>query len=610
MDEATRKIIADLQNQANKTSDPELRRDLNNTIEKLRNEVSNTSTNTGDDKNPPPKGDFDLSKTLLSMFEAGKAQSTIPDNTDYLSSLLNNISQSTAKGPIAIADGLVQTVLGGMGDYVREQSYLLTLVNKELNLAGKLSQDFRTAVTEAQPDLVRMGIPFQDMTKSIETLIEDTGRFALVGTEMLKEAGQIAAAYGMSMEDVIGAYSDFENVGIGAADAQEAMGEAGKRSLEVGIQSRQTIQGMIENIGELNKFGFQNGIEGLEKMVRRATEVRMELSDVFNVADKVFDPEGALELSANLQVLGAAFGDFNDPIRLMYMATNEVEGLQGALEGVASNLATYNEETGGFEVTGANLRQARDIAKALGIDLENINKTAIALQERGQVDMAVSGLGIDEDDKAFLANISRMKEGKMQIELMTPELQSAFGGASVALEDLSSEGVKQLLEYRDQFKELSQEDLVRHQVTLVENVARDVNYLATLGRLRAAGVGDELMQTFAGMSFKEAGVEFSDILKMNVDDLVKSFGTRDAARVQDIQSQLGILDDIKEAERKQQENFKENNTRTVKLVQTVHHSSDQMMSGIQKELTINSELYRQQGLGAVNATKDDYLTTN
>jgi hypothetical protein len=38
-------------------------------------------------------------------------------------------------------------------------------------------------------------------------------------------------------------------------------------------------------------------------MVRRATEVRMSLDKVFGVADKVFDPEGALDLSANLQVL-------------------------------------------------------------------------------------------------------------------------------------------------------------------------------------------------------------------------------------------------------------------------------------------------------------------
>jgi hypothetical protein len=44
------------------------------------------------------------------------------------------------------------------------------------------------------------------MFPSVEKLVEDTGRFALVGTDMLVRAGEIATAYGMKMEEVIGAY--------------------------------------------------------------------------------------------------------------------------------------------------------------------------------------------------------------------------------------------------------------------------------------------------------------------------------------------------------------------------------------------------------------------
>ena len=40
---------------------------------------------------------------------------------------------------------------------------------------------------------------------------------------------------------------------------------------------------------------FSQGVEGLEKMVRRSTEIRMSLSETFKVADKVFSPEGAME---------------------------------------------------------------------------------------------------------------------------------------------------------------------------------------------------------------------------------------------------------------------------------------------------------------------------
>ena len=596
MNDDDKKLFEDLLNQANQIDDPELRRDMQN---KLRNTQSKLSSSTDSGKSGKGGAKMGIATTLLNALENSRMQSAAPENVDYINSILTNIGKSQ-KGPIgSIAEGLVDTTIESINGYIKEQSYLLTQVNKEIGLSGKLSQDFRNAITEAQPDLVRLGIPFKDITESVERLVEDTGRFALVGTDMLVRAGEIASAYGMNMEEVIGAYDDFENVGIGAAQAQESIADAGKRSLELGIQSRNTIQGMIENIGKLNEYGFQNGAEGLEKMVRRATEVRMELSNVFSVADKVFDPEGALELSANLQVLGAAFGDFNDPIRLMYMATNEVEGLQTALEGVSQNLATYNVETGGFEVTGANLRQARDIAKALGIDLEDVTKTAIALQERGQVDMAVAGLGLEDKEVEFLSNMSRMKGGKMTVELLTPELQDQFGSKDdktiAVIEELSSSGVKALMEYQKTIPK-TEKELVSKQVTLTENVARDVNYLATMARLRAAGVADEALQRVAGMTFKDAGKELSSMVKMSTDELAKTFGVNDAEFIGKIQSKLGIDDVLKKELDDKEKNF--TNKEVSKTITVKHeYSSDQLMGGLQKEFMINAERYRQQRNG-------------
>jgi hypothetical protein len=472
MDDKTKNALDDLFNAINNNPDltPEAKRDLNKGVKDVKSTLgSQSGSGSSTSSSGSGKGlGTSLGKFAKDIIENSRKQSVAPENFDVINTFLNGVDNSPFDSGLgALANGVLTTAFEGTTQYIQEQSYLLTQVNSELGLAATLSQDFRTAVTNATPEFAKMGIPFKEVGSSIERLVEDTGRFALVGTDMLVRAGEVATAYGMSMEEVIGAYSDFENVGIGAAEAQEAIADAGKRSLELGIQSRNTIQGMISNIGKLNEYGFKNGAEGLEKMVRRATEVRMELSQVFNVADKVFDPEGALDLSANLQVLGAAFGDFNDPIRLMYMATNEVEGLQGAIEGVAGSLATYNVETGGFEVTGANLRQARDIANALGVDLDQITKSAIALQERGQVDMALSGLQIGDEDKQFLTNLARMKDGEMQIELLTPELQEKFGGASVSLEKLSQEGVNQLLEYRKQLQPLDEKALVRQQVTLV-----------------------------------------------------------------------------------------------------------------------------------------------
>lgn len=597
MDEAIKSLQQEFDRLKGKLSSEEAR-DMQREIDTLRSKKSNNIRDTKDKDKPK---DFKISSVLYDMYKNSKAQTATPENTDYIENLLTNIGSSSGNAVESLAMGLVQTTLGGIGDYIKEQSYLLTFVNKELGLAGKLSEDFREAITEAQPEFVRMGIPFKDVASAVERLIEDTGRFAIVGTEMLRRAGEIGTAYGMNIQDIIGAYDDFENVGIGAAQAQESIADAGARSLELGIQSRRVIQGLVENIGKLNEYGFKNGSEGLEKMVRRSLEVRSNLQNVFSVAEKVFDPEGALELSANLSALGMAFGDFNDPIRLMYMATNEVEGLQMALEGVSQNLATYNTETGGFEVTGLNLRMARDAAKALGVEVEDINKTAIALAERGQVDMAVAGLGLEDKEVEFLSNISRMKGGKMTVELLTPELQKEFGSKDdktiAVIEELSSSGVKALMEYQKTIPK-TEKELINKQVTLVENISRDVNYLVTLGRLRAAGVGDNLLKSLTQMDFKETGQNLSAILKMNVDELVKEFGNTGSATIQNIRKESGIEEALKQEKERNERNRRDSEKpREVHVTQEIHHKSDQVMQGLQKEYVLNGEKFRMDSMG-------------
>jgi hypothetical protein len=535
--------------------------------------------------------DFSIVDSVGSLLSSARLQQFAPTEIDTLADLAKNYNASGkgATGTIGdVVNSLIKTSFDGMGGYIKEQSYLLTFVNKELGLAGDLSKNFRESVSEAQPELTRMGIPFKDMSESVGKLIEDTGRFALVGTDMLVRAGEVAGAYGMSMSEVIGAYDDFEKVGIGASQAQESIADAGKRSLEVGIQSRQTIQGMIENVGKLNEYGFQQGVEGLEKMVRRSTEIRMSLSETFKVADKVFSPEGALELSAELGVLGAAFGDFNDPLRLMYMATNEVEGLQGALEGVAGNLATYNMETGGFEVTGANLRQAREIAAKLGIDMSELTQSAIALQERQQAALALEGLNINPENKEFLTNLARMKDGEMSIDLQAAGLESEFGVKTMKLSDMNKEVADKILAFQDEFKDKTEKDLIREQVTLIENVSRDVNYLATLARLRVAGVADETVKQLSKMDAKDAGTEFSSMLTAGTDKLVEQFGKSGAKIAEMARETLGI--DVKKDFMKPENTPRETTQQDKTVKHEVEIKAKDAISGFyQKEWSLNPE---------------------
>lgn len=396
-----------------------------------------------------------------------------------------------------VGDKLVEGVVNGMQTYYQTQTKLLEEVNSKALLTGDLSRDFRQTITDANPRLVQLGISFQELANSAISIVNESGKFALVNQGTLEKAGEVGKAYLGSMQEMVQLYDDFEKVGIGAKDANLAIERAGKRSMELGLQSKKVITDMSSNMDKLNSYGFKNGIDGLATMSRKATEFRMSMQEVFNIADKVMNPEGALELSANLQVLGGAIGDFNDPLKLMYMSTNNVEGLQDALIGAAGGLATYNSEQGKFELTGVNLRRAQEMARQLGVDYKQLASGAIAAAERSAAasDLMARGLNLDPKQSEFLMNIARMKDGKMTIDLgKSEELQRIFGAQEIALDQLNDEQAQKLLKYQEELKEKTTEDIARGQATSIENIKRDVNYIALLMMNEAGKKGTELAE--------------------------------------------------------------------------------------------------------------------
>jgi hypothetical protein len=316
--------------------------------------------------------------------------------------------------------------------------------------------------------------------------------------ESWKEAGVAATAYVGTLGDLVSMFPEFEKVGIGASDVAEEIKIAGGRSIELGLQSQKISANLKTELSKLNEFGFKNGVQGLAEMVRKSTEFRMNMQSVYTIADKVFDPEGAIDMAANLQAIGGAIGDFNDPLKLMYMATNNVEGLQDALIGVAGSLATYNQEQGRFEITGVNLRKAKAMAKELGISYDELAKGAIAAAERSSASAAMmaSGLNLDDDTKRFLTNISTMKDGKMTIQLQGDEMRKVFGANEIALENLTSTQLQKLKQYQDEFKDLTPEQIIEKQATDVENMSRNVNYIAALLRNQFGSAAQQLKKDF------------------------------------------------------------------------------------------------------------------
>jgi hypothetical protein len=429
-----------------------------------------------------------------------------PDKSVYASKATSfndtyNISQSNTyqTGEVTMFGDAISSVwkngfdfmnqLDNIGNEIFKQlqleNQLRTTINEKVGISGELSRGLRQEIVDSYPAAIRFGYGLEQIGEMVSEIMTKSGRFNLISQETLEKSFGSARAFVGSLAEMGTAMTEFEQIGIGAGNAIDEINKAGKRSLELGLVAKGTIKDIRDNIGKINEFGFKNGVQGLAEMSRQSKEFRINMSEAFKIAEKVMDPANAIDMVANLQVIGGAMGDFNDPLKLMYDATNNVEGLQDSLIKAASGLATYNEEQKRFEITGINQRRVRDMAAAMGVDYRELTKSAIASQERmlANNDLMAKGFSIPEKDKEFITNLSKMDNGKMVIEIPKTLQQQFEGQSKIALEDLSQKQIETLEANREQLEKMSPEDIARDQVTSVLNIERDLAAMLELNKI-------------------------------------------------------------------------------------------------------------------------------
>ena len=408
----------------------------------------------------------------LDVVKAGSGISKISEMSEQFKTGINNEKELLNK------DKLNDAIL----KQLQIESNLHTEINEGLGLTGELSRSFRDTLIESTPAAAQLGYDIGNITDMMTSLSEKTSKFSLISSNTLDQSFKTSRAFGMTLPQLSEAFSEFEKVGYGAADTLDKINTAGLKSASIGLNSKKTTQDLKLNIENLNEFGFKNGVEGLNRMVQKSAEFRMNMAETFKVAEKVMNPESAIELTANMQMLGGAIGDLNDPLKLMYMATNNVEGLQDALHGAAAGLATYNTEQKRFEITGANLRRAQEMAKTLGVDYKEFAKGAIAAQERIIAnDVLLSkGFDIDDKDKEFLTNLSSMKDGEMQIVVpksLSDDIKNQLGVGKdneIKLSELTSTQVDILKKYQDQLEGKTAEQMANEMLSETKKMSNNL----------------------------------------------------------------------------------------------------------------------------------------
>ena len=295
---------------------------------------------------------------------------------------------------------------------VRETALSMGTMNKESSVMFNTMS--KTSIMTSQ-----IGVNTKALAKlqgDYSTKLGKSVRLGELGFKAMAEMQQ--AAFGDSSLTADYA-SNMENFGSSVVDANKSLEDGMNLAQKMGVNVGKFAQDFAKNVELAHGYNFKGGLDDLKKMTAESIKFRISLESISGVADQLITPEGAVEMSAKLQVLGGAWAKMADPFSLMFKARHDMKGLEDDLIQATKGAAQFNKESGLFEISGMEMHRLREVAKATGQDYKEISKTAKALSR----DMVIKGEldpGLSDDAKDFIGSTAQWdkKSQEWQVEIV------------------------------------------------------------------------------------------------------------------------------------------------------------------------------------------------
>jgi len=310
-------------------------------------------------------------------------------------------------------------------NYNRYQTFFVKLEEGAQQFSRTFAQgatDFGTVMEEqifdVMKDLQDLNVEMKDVTEIMSEFAGETGRVPTLQKEMLENTIALSTVTGIAAKELAKYTAQFAQIGMGQQQAQIYLTKMYKTAQGFGLNASKLTAEVMSHINKANTYQFKGGVQGLTNMVARAQQLGIKFEEIMKTAEKALDPDKAIEMASGMQMLGGNVGALGDPFKLLYMAQNDVEGLQKEFIKVAASSAEFNSETGQFKIGTQQMYRLKQMADELGMEYNELAKSAIRAAKEQKI-MSEVGFanGLKEEDKQLLASMAELKDGVYKVQL-------------------------------------------------------------------------------------------------------------------------------------------------------------------------------------------------
>lgn len=275
------------------------------------------------------------------------------------------------------------------------------------------TQALTSRLVEAYKGVIDIGGTFDDVADGVDGLADSMGRMTYPSAEVLQNMVAVGKANGIATNEIGKMVGELTRFGGTQTQSLEKMTKLGKEARMAGLSSNKYLTEINKNMKTVSGFGFKSGVDGMAKMVKQAMLLRTNIEAIGakKLQDTALDPEGAIQMAADFQMLGGAVGKLSDPFQLMHMAQTDMEGLQNELVNSAKAATTFNKATGKFDVSTQDMYRLRKQAELTGANLEDLVQTGREAAKLDYIKDKFDLTGLDEKQQGLIASLGTIGEG-------------------------------------------------------------------------------------------------------------------------------------------------------------------------------------------------------
>ena len=345
--------------------------------------------------------------------------------------------------------------------------------------AGELTQ----TIADAIPQFVGLGLDVGDVAETLKGLGETMKVNIMLNADSLTSFAATAEVTKVKQSELA---EKFRDVGVSIESIEPKMLDVVKIARQAGATVQAVSAGVVTNLDKMNLYNFEGGVKGLAKMAAQASRLGIQMSSIFTVVDKVFNPEGAIEFAASLQRLGVTSSQLLDPLRLMDLAQNDPTELQNQIVNMTKEFTRFNKENNQIEILPGAKRRIDEIGKAMNLPAGELQKMAI---NAGMFDMKLKQIKFPTDiankeDRELIATMAQIdKNGiaKVRIEKVDADGKGTGEYFDKRVSELNTDDVAKLAQ-QQKSNDASMEEIAKDQLTYMKRISSNLNEIVAAAK--------------------------------------------------------------------------------------------------------------------------------